>query len=193
MTANSDVEAWDNTESDDEKEIENNCSQVRDVLSAVSLFLVFYHLVYRISENAVNTIIGFIQALIHFFAVITTHPLMLQIAYAFPKTLHAVRAQNDYIEYVVCTKCCTLYNLSECIIDNHVHKESKKCSFIHFPNHPQTSRRKACNEILMKEVKIGKNYIFVPWKIYIYRSIIYALKDIAQQNGFFEKCEHWRD
>ena len=66
VTANSDVEVWDNTESDDEKETENNSSQVRDVLSAISLFLVFYHLFYHISENAVNTIIGFIRALSHF-------------------------------------------------------------------------------------------------------------------------------
>ena len=61
---------------------------------------------------------------------------------------------DDYIEYVVCTKCYTLYNLSECIIDNHGQQESKRCCFIQFPNHPHPSRRKAYNEVLMKIVKI---------------------------------------
>ena len=47
----------------------------------------------------------------------------------------------DYVEYVVCTRYYTLYNFSECTIDNHSQQKSKKCFFIHFPNHPHPSRR----------------------------------------------------
>ena len=78
-------------------------------------------------------------------------------SHALPKSLCAVCMSfkpDDYVEYVVCTKCYTLYDLSECIIDNHGQQESKRCCFIQFPNHPHPSRHKTCNEVLMIIVKI---------------------------------------
>ena len=134
-------------------------------------------------------------ALFNFLAVITGHALLLQIAQAFPKTMHMIRIaskKDDYVEYVVCSKCCSLYRLSECIIDNCGQQESNRCTFVEFPNHPHEYRRNPCNEILMKRVKIGNKYKLVPRKVYVYCSILQSLKDMAKREGFLDKCDHWR-
>ena len=60
------------------------------------------------------------------------------------------------------------------------------------PNHPHLSKRNPCNEILMKRVKVGEKHKLTPRKIYVYRSVINSLKFLARQNGFLEKCDHWR-
>ena len=188
-TASSLEEVWDETDSEDQTTAEDVSSSVNNVVSGISFFLVFYP---RFSERAINTLLGFIRALIHYLAVTTGHVLLLQIARALPKTLHAALKHDDYVEYVVCPKCCTLYSLSESTVDNHGQKESKRCTFIEFPNHPHSTRRRACNEILMKRVKIGDKYKLVPRKVYCYRSIVHSLKDMAKRKGFLDKCNHWR-
>lgn len=86
-----DEEVWDDTELDDEKSTEDISTSVSTVVSGISFFLVFFHLVYRLSERAVNTLLGFIRALINFLAVITGHGLLLQIAQALPKTKQFVQ------------------------------------------------------------------------------------------------------
>lgn len=166
--SSSDEEVWDDTESDDEQPAEDTTSLVSTVVSGISFFLLFFQLVYRLSECAVSTLLRFISALFNFLAVITGHALLLQIAQAFPKTMHTIRIaskKDDYVEYVVCSKCCSLYRLSECIIDNRGQQESKRCTFVEFPNHPHEYRRNPCNEILMKRVKIGNKYKLVPRKV----------------------------
>ena len=58
-------------------------------------------------------------------------------------------------EYVVCPKCSTLYEASECSMVSHDVLISKTCSYVEFPNHPQKRRRAACGATLMKKVKYG--------------------------------------
>ena len=102
---------------------------------------------------------------------------------------------DDYIDYIVCTKCYTFYNkiFQKCIIDTHGQQESERCCcFIQFPNHPYPNRHKGCNEMLMKMVIIGKKYTFVPRKVFIYHSIVSSLKEMAKRKGFLERCDHWR-
>ena len=191
-------EVWDETggESDtgDSSAGEKHDS-VTTVVSGISIFLVFFHLIYHLSERAITTLLGFIRTLIHYLAVVTGYELLQKIVHALPKTLHAVRAalkHNDYVEYVVCPKCSILYSPAECVIINCGQEESKRCTFIEFPNHPHPRRRNACNEILMKQIKIGGKYKFVPRKAYIYRSVVCALKDMARRKGFLQRCDHWR-
>ena len=190
-----DEEVWDGIESDDDTTAEGTSRSVISIVSGITLFLVFYHLVYRLSERAANTLLGFIRAFMHFLSVVTGHVLLLQIARSLPKTMRTIRTtirQDDYVEYVVCSKCCHLYDPSECFIDNHGQKESKQCTHIEFPNHPHSSRRNPCNEVLMKRVKIGNKFNLVPRKVYVYRSILQTLKDMAKREGFLTKCDHWR-
>ena len=58
--------------------------------------------------------------------------------------------------------------------------------------HPHATRRSACNEVLMKMVKIGGKYKLIPRKVYMYQSVICSLKSLCKHKGFLEKCENWR-
>ena len=70
---------------------------------------------------------------------------------------------------------------------------SLKCKHIEYSHHPQKAHRKECGMDLLKKVKIGQTYKFVPRKVYVYYSIIDTLQRlIASRPNFLEKCEEWR-
>ena len=72
-------------------------------------------------------------------------------------------------------------------------KESKKCSFVQFPSHPQTQHRQPCNAFLMKKFKSkAKNIVLYPQRIYCYKSVAESLQEMLKQPDFFTKCELWR-
>ena len=106
--------------------------------------------------------------------------------------MHAGFKPNDYVEYMVCPKCNSLYDQSECVIDRRKKKESKRCTHVMFPNHPHRSKRNPCNEILLKRVKIGSQYILIPRKVYVYCSVQQSLKNLARRKDFLNKCDSWR-
>ena len=79
----------------------------------------------------------------------------MEIDHAFPKTLHAAHSKykgKNFIECVVCPKCSCLYMITGCNDDQ---TNPRCCSLFEFPNHPHATRRSACNEVLMKRLKIG--------------------------------------
>ena len=72
-------------------------------------------------------------------------------------------------------------------------RKSWKCDHVRFPNHPQKGMRKACNKELLKPVKCGGKYKFVPRKIYVYYNIIESLQRLVKTDHFFSLCEEWRN
>ena len=188
-------EVWEVSENEDSS-TQSLSNQVEGIVSGLSFFLVFYHLLFHLSERAITALLGFLGVLFSYLAVITGHQLLAELSSVLPKTMHAFRNKfksDDYTEYVVCPKCCSLYTLSECIVINRRVEESKLCQFVEFPNHPHHSRRSQCNEILMKKVKVGGKPKLVPRKTYVYRSVVTSLTQLVQRPGFIEKCEHWRN
>ena len=66
-------------------------------------------------------------------------------------------------------------------------------SYVEFPNHPKKRRRSACGATLMKKVKYGAAYKLVPVKMFLYNSVIEALKGIIRRNGFLQQCNAWKE
>lgn len=58
---------------------------------------------------------------------------------------------DDFIRYVVCPKCESLYEYHECIIRIGSELQSKRCSYIEFPN---KRYRNPCNAVLLKKVTL---------------------------------------
>ena len=112
ICSSSDEEIRDVSDSEDGEGLgEGDDSSLNQTMSTVSFFLVFYHLTYRLSECAVNTLIGFLRVLFHFLSMITGHALLVELARAFPRTLHGARTaykETNFIEYAVCLKCNVL-------------------------------------------------------------------------------------
>ena len=164
----SDEEVWDLFDSEDEEEPgEDIDGSLNQTISAVSFFLLFYHLTYHLSERAVNALIGFLRT---FFSVVTGHAVLVELVHTFPDYIFT---KNSAItEHAVCPKWNSLYKINECILSN---GESKRCSFV---DHPHPSRHAACSETLLKSVKIGDRSKLAPKKVYMYHSVI------AKQKGF---------
>ena len=53
--------------------------------------------------------------------------------------------ENEFIRYVVCPKCDSIYRFEECIIQSGTQLLSKHCSYVAFKNHPQRWHRAPCN------------------------------------------------
>ena len=101
--------------------------------------------------------------------------------------------RDDFIEYVACPKCHSIYHYEDCFYVCHGQKESKACNHIPNPNHPHHSRRVNCGAILLKKVKTGRGYKLVPNKVYPYQPLSKSLTYLIQKEGFLDSCEMWRN
>ena len=81
----------------------------------VYIFSSIFHLLYRLSERAITSLLGLFKILFSYLAAITNNQLLLEISITLPKTMHSIQKmlKNDHVEYVVCTNCCSLYDVSK--------------------------------------------------------------------------------
>ena len=104
-----------------------------------------------------------------------------------------LKVKASYTSYTVCPQCHSLYRQSECQPErDSFGLFSAKCEYVAYLNHPQQVHRKKCGTNLMKKVKVGQIYKFVPRKVYVYYSIIDTLQRLVSRPGFLELCEEWR-
>ena len=91
---------------------------------------------------------------------------------------------NDFISYVVCPACNTVYEYENCVVKVPGKKVSKDCCHVAYPNHPHVSRRKTCGAKLLKTVKKGNGYNLIPIKVYPYFPLKIRSKTNGQTNLF---------
>ena len=97
-----------------------------NIVKAISFFLFFFQLKYRVSDRAISLLLLFIKGLVQ--AVISLVPSCASavsvIYQSIPQYLKSLRqtftsGMNGVTEYVVCPKCSTLYEASECSMVSH--------------------------------------------------------------------------
>jgi len=150
---------------------------------------------FRIPDRAILFLLSFLKdVLLSLISLIPSSHLLLQIHQNFPLSLRALRQRfsvnRSVTEFVVCTKCSTLYKLEDCTEKSGNDVVSRKCSF---PDHPQRSRRAPCGNVLMKKIKYGTQFKLVPRKTFLYNSGSSALKSILLRPGMLTKCNEWRN
>ena len=182
-------EVWeelDDSENDQSEQTSKSTGQASFVVTGIYYFLALFQLVHHLSERAINNLLRFIRLLVHYVGTNANCNVLLEIAQALPKVSKVINfKQDDFIEYVVCPKCCTLYSLSDCITHNIDGDGSKLCNYIEFPHlHPHVSRRIPCGEVLLKKVKVGIKSKLLPRKVFVYRSVVHSLMDMAKRPGF---------
>ena len=102
-------------------------------------------------------------------------------------------ANNEFIEYVVCPTCHSVYEYKDCIETVDGENKSKCCCHVSYPNHPQHSHRQQCGTTLLKKVRSGRGHRFVPIKVFPYMPLQKSLQNLANRPGFISECEQWRD
>lgn len=100
---------------------------------------------------------------------------------------------DNFLEYVVCPKCSSIYEYEDCVEVRNGERRTKLCSHVAFPSHPQQSQRTPCNSQLLKKVKTSKGYRIVPFCVYPYYPLIKSFEHLAAKPGFIENCERWRE
>lgn len=169
------------------------------LLQLYTFFLFMFQTLFRLSDTALNVLISFFAMFLK-----TLSQSFMAIPQSFlaklPLNLRAARSiagntKSQFQRFVCCPSCRSIYPWQECIIklpDGSL--ESKRCSFIRFPNHPQIQHRKSCDVVLMKKVKSASgNVVLYPKQIYTYKSIIESLKELLARPDFSMKCEAWRN
>lgn len=192
-------EVWDDcSENECDLAESQNTPGDRNLHFFMCLFLTFFQLCYRISDKARSHLLLFISSILHHISShVKNSPYLDTLANSFPTTLYSLRKDLKqkacYTTYAVCPRCHSLYKESQCVPVRDLSDESSpKCAHIQFPNHPQRAHRKKCGTDLLKKVKVGQKYKFVPRKVYVYYSIIDTLQRLLSRPNFLEQCEEWR-
>ena len=95
---------------------------------------------------------------------------------------------DDFIIYVVCPKCDSIYEYDDCVVFSEGRKQSKLCRHIAYPNHPHIRRRQECGAQLLKPIKTGRDYKLVPIKEYPYQSLHNSFCYLVRKDGFLSAC-----
>ena len=139
---------------------EEAIEDVKKVVFGINYFVVFFHFVFRASERSIQCLLIFCKSLQLFLAKLMRSPILSQISREIPKTLYFAHKTSlgscECVEYVVCPKCNSIYLYSECVKTIGGKEVSVHCSYTEFPRHPHQSQRKLCDEVLLKDIKIGE-------------------------------------
>ncbi|CAG2220276.1 unnamed protein product [Mytilus edulis] len=157
--------------------------------------LVLWQCIHYISDAAVTLLLNILSA---FFKLLSTNSeVCSKIESSFPGNMYQLSKllksnMLDFKQYVVCTKCYSLYDFDDCFHVVEGLRFSNTCSYVEFPNHRLPHLRKRCNEPLLKEINNSSSKILVPYKIYCYKSIKSSLSFFVKRNNFEDLCEQWR-
>ena len=190
-------EVWDETSdssSSDESDSDLNCAvdDAENLRFIVCLFLAFFQLCHRVSDRALSHLLSFLFALLNHLMSYAKGPPIVNFIKNFPTTIYSLRKhikqEASTTTYVVCPRCHSLYQQSQCSpIRDSFGIFSPKCDYVPFPNHLQRAHKKKCGADLMKKVKLGQTYKFVPRKMYAYYSIIDTLQRLVSRTAGMSK------
>ena len=161
-------------------------------------FLLLWKSIFHISNNALSVLLKFLKYIIWVFGNAFTDSRLHNIASKLPSSSNAAYQflqipDDSFIKYVVCPRCDSIYEFKDCIITLSRSKQGKNCWHVPYPNHPHHSRRKSCDAQLLRKVRCGRGYKFVPIKVYAYQPLHKSLDCLVKCEGFLSSCERWRE
>ena len=193
-------EIWPDSESSDE---EIQSKEGKEVPPSSSLiwqfvfFLFYWQAVYKISNAAIKCLLKFFRYFVLLVGRAFQSSSVEDFGKQVPKSIKDAytcmgTVNTNFTEYVVCSKCPSVYEYGDCIEVVHGERRSKNCILISYPNHPKQSSRKPCSTPLLKKVRSGRGYRLVPIKSFPYLPLRISLQTLAGRPGFINACEQWR-
>ena len=163
------------------------------------IFICAWQTLFNISNRAIEMFLHFFGVLFKVLGTVSASPLIIAIATTLPVSLYLLRKyvrseQNDYIPYVVCPSCFSLYKFVDCFEeDGSGERLPRRCTFVQFENHPHHHRRLPCNSHLLRKVHLNDGkVIYCPKYVYAYQPLKQSFARLVKRHGFTEKLEHWR-
>ena len=142
-----------------------------------------------------NILFKFFSLLLHKLVTLTGSKTVEELHKYFPSSLLSARKiqcqkQANFYKFVVCQKCFTTFNLEDCLGKDGI----QKCTYVHFPRHPQKCIRVLCNESLLKTAKTPSGRITsYPLKLYCFKSIIESIQQLVQQPSMLDLLNKWKE
>lgn len=167
-------------------------------MKILCILLVVWQFAFNISNNAITYLLRFLKFFVWSIGIAFQNEIVKSSSNVLPLNLKALYRsllieKIDFIKYVVCPKCNSIYEYDDCIITRANGKhESKTCRHVLYPNHTYMSKRKPCEAILMKKVKTKSGYCLRPQKVYPYLPLQKSLERLLKKREFVSKCEKWR-
>lgn len=162
------------------------------------VFLMLWGHLFHLSNAALNVFVLFIQHFLKLIAPNKPDNCNTEQQRPLPKSLKSIHSvlglnSDDFIQYVVCSRCDSVYELASCLQKNSFGALiAKPCVHIEFPNHPLRTKQMQCGASLLQRVCRSSRISFQPYKVYAYYPIKTALARLFNRKGFFSLCEHWR-
>ncbi len=137
----------------------NRLPYLHSPLNYLLIFLVLWQSAFKVSNVALTSFLKFfVLTLGRAFQVNS----IIELASNVPKT-HAQIHKALGFEYVVCSKCHSIYEFDNCVYTTASGcKESKKCCHVEIPEHPHQRQRTECGFLLLKKQHTKKGYRLVP-------------------------------
>lgn len=195
-------EIWPLSESDDDDD-ETPSQQSTSVTRSKPLwqllfFLFYWQSIFKVSNTALTSLLHFIKYFICILGRAFASPQLEDFCKHVPlkykdALLRSGISCNEFIEYVVCPICHSIYEFEDCVESVGSEKRSKYCCHISYPNHPHRSHRKPCGAALLRRVRSGRGHRLVPIKVFPYMPLQKSLESLAKRPGFITSCEQWRE
>ena len=187
--------------SDTEEYPETNRStsshSIKKILSVIIVFLLKLRITFSVPDRAIVVLLRFFKYLLLMIGTAFNLP-DLKSELNLPRSIHGCYSfmdlsENPFKEFIVCPSCNMLYGSA---VHTLVHgtsslRQSAKCSFIEFPNHPQRRFRLPCGTVLLNRVQKRSQVSFKARKIYYYYGLQPALSILLNRPNFLTMCNSW--
>lgn len=163
---------------------------------ALCLFLLSWQYRFHLCDAAISALMTFLSAFLTILNAVVQSKFLASMLACLPNTVakcrHFLGIEKSFETFVCCKKCDATYELNSCFIVQNRKKVSKRCTHNEYKQHPYIRYCKECGALLLIKVRIGSKLFHYPFRNFCYKSIVESLKHMMSQNGFIERCEHWR-
>lgn len=142
---------------DQEQEIVNNSLPFSDKCGVLVywllLFLFSWQCGFSVSDSAVEMLLKFLSRFFWVLGTFDENSAMALVAKCLPNSLYKLRKhlgllnKDDFLKYVVCPKCKSLYDYKDCIQSRCGRQVSARCKFVAWSRHPHRRKRGKCLKV----------------------------------------------
>ena len=173
--------------------------ELHPVIRLCMIFLLLWQCVFHVSDAGMAVLVLFMHHLFRLLSSLVSSQYLSSLSNACPTSLYSARKllgllDDQFIEYVVCPTCHSIYEYSQCFKqDIQGRRFSKCCWYVRFPNHPIRQYRKECGTLLLESVQTRTGGIILcPRKVFCYRPLHKSIAHLFQKKSFYESCQKWR-